>query len=93
MPKIPTSTSGSTSTVTSCSATGNPSTTTTTADPAEASTSQNDKRKPVSTFDEISFNKSSSVLRRRIEGHPNQAFTLFVPLSMAEDLTKIQFTL
>ena len=46
------------------------------------------------SFDEISFNKSASVLRRRIEeGHPNQAFTLFPPLSMAEDLTKIQFTL
>ena len=37
---------------------------------------------------------SSSVLRRRIEkGHPNQALTLFAPLGMAEDLTKIQFTL
>ena len=34
------------------------------------------------------------MLRRRIEeGHPNQAFTLFAPLGMAEDLTKIQFTL
>ena len=34
------------------------------------------------------------MLRKRIEeDHPNQAFTLFAPLGMAEDLTKIQFTL
>ena len=34
------------------------------------------------------------MLRRRIEeGHPNQALTLFAPLGMAEDFTKIQFTL
>ena len=33
-------------------------------------------------------------MRQRIEeGHPNQAFTLFAPLSMAENLTKIHFTL
>ena len=93
-PKTSTSTSGSTSTVTASSATGEPSTTNTTADPAEASTSQNDKSKPASTSEEPGYNKSSSVLRRRIEeGHPNQALTLFAPLGMAEDLTKIQFTL
>ena len=34
------------------------------------------------------------MLRNRIEeGHPNQALTLFAPLGMAENLTKIQFTL
>ena len=95
MPTTSTSASGSTSTVTASSATDKPSTTATTADPAEASTSQTDKKTSTHTsFDEIGFNKSSSVLRRRIEeGHPNQAFTLFASLSMAEDLTKIQFTL
>ena len=34
------------------------------------------------------------MLRRRIEeGYPNQAFTLFAPIGMAEDLTKIEYTL
>ena len=34
------------------------------------------------------------MLKRRIEqGHPNQALTLFAPIDMAEDLTKIQLTL
>ena len=96
-PGIQSSTSilGSTSTVTASSATSKPSTTTKTADLVEVSTSQTDKKRPTHTsFDEIGFNKSSSVLRRRIEeGHLNQAFTLFAPLSMAGDLTKIQFTL
>ena len=81
IPKTSTSTSGSTSTVT---ATSGPSTTT-----AEASTFQDDRSKPASTSGDPGYNKSSSVLRRRIEeGHPNQALTLFAPLSMAEDLTK-----
>ena len=83
MPTTSTSTSHSTSTVTASSATGKLSTSTTTADPAEASTSQNDTKKPTNTFDDIGFNKSSSVLRQRIkEGHPNQVFTLYAPLSM-----------
>ena len=80
--------------MTASSATSKPSTTTTTADPAEGSTSQDDKSKPTSTSVEPGYNKSSSVLRRRIEeGYWNQALTLFTPLGMAEDLTKIQFTL
>ena len=34
------------------------------------------------------------MLKRRIEeGDPNQAITLFAPIGMAEDLTKIQLTL
>ena len=67
-----TSTSGSTSTVTASSATSEPSTTTTTADPAEASTSQDDRSKPASTSEDPGYNKASSVLRIRIEeGHPN----------------------
>ena len=34
------------------------------------------------------------MLRRRIkEGHPNQVLTLFAPIGMAKDLTKIQYTL
>ena len=59
------------------------------ADPADTSTSQTDKKTPTHTsFDEIGFNKSASVLIRRIEeGHSNQAFTLFVSLR-----PKIQWT-
>ena len=80
--------------MTASSATGEPSTTTTTANPAEASTSQDDGRKTASSYEDPGYNKSASVLRRRIEeGHPNQVFTLFASLGMAEDLTKIQFTL
>ena len=94
IPKTSTSPSGSTSTVTASSVTGDTSTTTTTANPAEASTSQDDRRETASSYENPGYNKSASVLRRRIEkGHPNQAFTLFAPLGMAEDLTKIQFTL
>ena len=89
MPKTSTAPSGSTST--------GPSTTNTTAgsvEAAEASTSKTNESKPGNTFAGIGFNKSGSVLRKRIEeGHPNQAFTLFAPIIMPEDLTKIQFTL
>ena len=92
MPITSTSTSSSTSALTASSATEKPSTSTTTANAAEAFTSQNDKKKPTNRFDVIGFNKSASVLRWRIEEcHPNQ--TLFAPLSMAKDLTKIQFSL
>ena len=79
------------------SATGKLSTTTTTAEPteAEASTSQgNSRRKMASSYADPGYNKSASVLKKRIEaGESNQALTLFAPLGMAEDLTKIQFTL
>ena len=73
------------------------STITTTAEPteAEASTSQGDsRRKTASSYADPGYNKSASVLRKRIEGgQPNQTLTLFAPLGMAEDLTKLQFTL
>ena len=91
IPKTSTSTSSSTSTVSSCTATEGPSTTT--ADAAEASTLKNYDNKLGNTLADIGFYKSTSVLRRRIEGHPNQAFTLFSLLGMAKNLTKIQFTL
>ena len=97
IPKTSTSPSGSNSTVTVSSAKHESLTTTLTAKPAEAepSTSQDDSRKKTaSSFDDLGCNKSASVLRKRIEEkHPNQALALFVPLGMAEDLTKIQFTL
>ena len=58
------------------------------------STSRKDETKPSGIFAGVGFNKSGSVLRRRIEeGHPNQAFTLFAQIGMAEDLTKIEYTL
>ena len=86
IPKTSTSTSGSTSTLTASSAKGKLSTTTATANPAEASTSQDDRRKTASSYEDQGYNKSASVLRRRIEeGHPNQASTLFAPLGKAED--------
>ena len=89
MPKTSTAPSGSTYTVTSSVATGGQSTATTMADGAEASTSKKDESKPSGIFAGVGFNKTGSVLKRRIEeGHPNQAFTLFAPIGMAEDLTK-----
>ena len=98
IPKPLSSTSGCSSTVTSSAAAEDPSTINTTAgsatDIVEAPTSKQGKKTPTSTSDEMSFNTSASVLRRRIEeGLLNRALTLFAPLSMAEDLTKIQFTL
>ena len=40
------------------------------------------------------FNTSGKTMRRRIEqGLPNQAITLFSPIGMAEDLTKVQLIL
>ena len=52
------------------------------------------RTKPGNILAGVGFNKSASVLRRRIEeGHSNQAFTSFAPIGMAEDLTKIQYTL
>ena len=97
IPKTSSTTLGSTSTMTDSLATGKSSTTTTTAEPteAEASTSQGkSRRKMARSYTDPGYNKSASVLRKRIEGgQSNQALTLFAPLGMAEDLTKIQFTL
>ena len=61
----------------------------------ETSTYQDDsKKETTSSCDDPGYNKLASVLKKRIEeGQPDQALTLFAPLGMAEDLTKIQFTL
>ena len=97
IPKTSSSPSESTSTVTVSSAAGESSTTTATAKPAEGepSTSQDDSGNiTASSCDDPGYNKSASMLRKRIEGgQSNQALTLFAPLGMAEDLTKIHFTL
>ena len=101
IPKTSSTTSGSTSTMTDSLATGKSSTTTTTAEPteevfvSETSTSEGDsRRKTASSYGDPGYNKSASVLKKRIEeGQSNQALTLFVLLGMTEDLTKIQFTL
>ena len=38
-----------------------------------------------------SYNTSGSVMKKRVEqGLPHQALTLFAPVGMAEDLTKVQ---
>ena len=90
--KTSTSPSGSSSTVTVSSATGKSLITTVMAKPAEAepSTSHDGSRKKTaSSCDDPGYNKSASVLKKRIEsGQSNQALTLFEPLGMAEDLTK-----
>ena len=83
--------------MTTSSAAGDSSATTATAKPAEAeakpSTPQDDSSKKT-TSENPGYKKSASVLKRRIEeGNPNQALTLFTPISVAEDLTKIQLTL
>ena len=40
------------------------------------------------------YNTSGSVMRRRVEqGQPNQVLTLFAPVGMVEDLTKVQLIL
>ena len=88
IPATSTSDSKSTPTVTASSISGNTSTTATTTEPAEVSTSQTTQKKPVNVY-KTGYNTSGSVLRRRVEqGQPNQALTLFAPVSMAKDLTK-----
>ena len=84
-PQTSTTTSGSTYTMTVSSNPGETSTTTTTANTADGSTPHPEWK---------NYNMSGKTMRRRIEqGLPNQAITLFVPIGMAEDLTKIQLTL
>ena len=97
IPKTSFTTSGSTSTMTDSLAAGKSSTTTGTAEPteetfvSETTTSQGDsRRKTASSYGESGYNKSASVLVKRIEGgQSNQALTLLAPHDMAEDLTKI----
>ena len=64
---------------------GETTTTTTTANTAEGSTPHTEWK---------NYNTSGKTMIRRIEqGLPNQAITLFVPIGMAEDLTKVQLIL
>ena len=82
IPHTSTKTSGSTYTMTVSS---NPGETTTTTTAANGSTPHAEWK---------NYNTSGKIMRRRIEqGLPNQAITLFVPIGMAEDLTKVQLVL
>ena len=64
---------------------GETTTTTTTANTADGSTPHAEWK---------NYNTSGKTMRRTIEqGLPNQAITLFVPIGMAEDLTKFQLIL
>ena len=90
-PKI--STSGLTNTVTVSSNLGEPTTTTTTSNPTEGSTPHAEWRKTTRMATE-NYNTSGRIMRKRVEQSlPNQAITLFVPIGMAEDLTKVQLIL
>ena len=69
---------GSTCTMTTCSSAGETTTTITADGPTDPET----------------FNTSGRVMRRRVEqGLPCPAITLFAPIGMAEDLTKVQLIL
>ena len=86
-----TSTSGLTNTVTSNLGESTP--TTITPNPTEGSTPYAKWRKTTRMATENS-NTSGSMKRNRVEqGLPNQALTLFAPVGMAEDLTKVQLIL
>ena len=98
--KTSSTTSGSTFTMMDSTSTGDSPTTTSTRPieqedfASEPSRSQgNSRRKAASSYGDPGYNKSASVLKKRIEEQSNQALTLFALLGMAVDLTKIQFTL
>ena len=92
-PHTSTSPSGSTYTITVSSNPGETTTTTTTANTAEGSTPHAEWKKTTSVVSE-NYNTSGRIMRKRVEqGLPNQAITLFVPVGMAEDLTKVQLIL
>ena len=81
-PHTSTTSSGSTYTMTVSSNPGETTTTITTANTADGSTPHPEWK---------NYNTSGKTTRRSIEqGLPNQAITLFVPIGMAEDLTKVQ---
>ena len=88
-----TTTSGSTNTVTVSSYLGEPTPTTTKSNPTEGSTPHVELRKTTSMAPQ-NYNTSFSMMRKRVEQSlPNQALTLFAPVGMAEDLTKVQLIL
>ena len=92
IPTTSTSDSRSTPTVTASSL-SKKTATTTTADSAEVATSQGNQKEPINVYN-TGYNTSGSVMRKRVEqGQPNQALTLFAPVVMAEDLTKVQLIL
>ena len=87
IPHTSTSTSGSTNTVTVSSNSGDPAT------PNIISNHHAEWKKTTSIRSE-NYNTSGSVMKKRVEqGLPNQVSTLFAPVSMAEDLTKVQLIL
>ena len=89
-----TSTSGSINTVTVSSNLGEPTPTTTTSNPTEDSTPHAEWKKTTGIRTSESYNTSGSMMRKRVEQSlPNQALTLFTPVGMAEDLTKVQLIL
>ena len=82
VPQTSTTVAGSTCTMTTCSSSGETTTTTTRVKPAEG------------PLHPENFNTSGRVMKRRIEqGLPSPAITLFAPIGMAEDLTKVQLIL
>ena len=86
-------TSGSTNTVTVSSTLGDPTPTPTTSNPTEDSTPHAEWRETTNMAPQ-NYNTSGSMMRKRVErGLPNQALTLFVPVGMVEDLTKVQLIL
>ena len=87
IPHTSTSTSGSTNTVTVSSNSGEPAT------PTIISNPHAEWKKTTSIRPE-NYNTSGSMMRKRVkQGLPNQALTLFAPVSMAEDLTKVKLIL
>ena len=92
-PHTSTSNSGSTYTITVSSNPGETTTVTTTANTAEGSTPHAEWMKTPSVVSE-NYNTSGRIIKKRVEqGLSNQAITLFVPVGMAEDLTKVQLIL
>ena len=89
-PHISTSPSSSTYTVTVSLKPGEATTTTTVTNPTGGSTPHAEMKKTTGMKPE-SYNTSGSVMKKRVEqGLPHQALTLFAPVGMAEDLTKVQ---
>ena len=83
IPQTSATNAGSTYTMTVSSNPGEVTTTTTTTKTADITTSLPEN-----------INTSGKTMRRRIEqGLPSQAMTLFAPIGMAEDLTKVQLIL
>ena len=68
-------------------------TTTTTSNPTEGYTPHAEWKKTTGMASQ-NYNTSGSMMRKRVEqGLPNQALTLFEPVGMAEDITKVQLIL